>query len=102
MFSGGTFAYGIYGGCFTGQVTGFSKVIVTGGNFSGTIYGGGFGKKCGQGDSRDANLGKVGKTEVHVSGLTNEKFRFWRRFVCGCDREYPSYDKYRKIQSYIW
>ena len=69
--SGGTFAYGIYGGCFTGQVTGFSKVIVTGGNFSGTIYGGGFGKKCGQGDSRDANLGKVGKTEVHVSGLTN-------------------------------
>ena len=38
--SGGTFAYGIYGGCFTGQVTGFSKVIVTGGNFSGTIYGG--------------------------------------------------------------
>ena len=31
--SGGTFAYGIYGGCFTGQVTGFSKVIVTGGNF---------------------------------------------------------------------
>ena len=69
--SGGTFAYGIYGGCFTGQVTGLSKVIVTGGNFSGTIYGGGFGKKCGQGDSRDANLGKVGKTEVHVSGLTN-------------------------------
>ena len=46
-------------------------MIVTGGNFSGTIYGGGFGKKCGQGDSRDANLGKVGKTEVHVSGLTN-------------------------------
>ncbi|WP_456088333.1 InlB B-repeat-containing protein [Parabacteroides sp.] len=69
--SGGTFAYGIYGGGFIGQVTGLSKVIVTGGDFSGTIYGGGFGKKCGQGDSRDANLGKVGSTEVHVSGLTN-------------------------------
>lgn len=46
--SGGTFAYGIYGGCFTGQVTGLSKVIVTGGNFSGTIYGGGFGKNVGK------------------------------------------------------
>ena len=69
--SGGTFAYGIYGGGVTGQVTGLSKVTVTGGDFSGTIYGGGFGKKCGQSDSRDADLGKVGSTEVHVSGLTD-------------------------------
>lgn len=46
--SGGTFAYGIYGGCFTGQVTGLSKVIVTGGNFPVRFTEGDLGKNVGK------------------------------------------------------
>ena len=32
-----------------------------------------------------------------MSGLRMEKFRFLEEVCMRCDREYPSYDKYRKI-----
>lgn len=61
---------GVYGGGWQGQVNGTTHVLVNGGTISNAIYGGGYGS------DQDNDKGRVGNTEVRVTGVTTKSTVF--------------------------
>lgn len=61
---------GVYGGGWQGQVNGTTHVLVNGGTISNAIYGGGYGS------DQDNDKGRVGNTEVKVTGVTTKSTVF--------------------------
>lgn len=61
---------GVYGGGWQGQVNGTTHVLVNGGTISDAIYGGGYGS------DQDNDKGRVGNTEVRVTGVTTKSTVF--------------------------
>ena len=60
---------GVYGGGWKGQVKGTTHVLINGGTMSNGIYGGGFGDSNPD-DGYDADMGRVGSTQVFVKKTT--------------------------------
>lgn len=63
---------GVYGGGWQGQVNGTTHVLVNGGTISNAIYGGGYGSD----QDQDNDKGRVGNTEVKVTGVTTKSTVF--------------------------